>query len=199
MAQFGPMAAPAIAPVLGGILTQFLGWRWLFWFLTILAVLFLMPLATTFPETGRNVVDNGSIPPQGWNMSLLNYLKTRKIEPSENLSRTQSRQDLKAAQKELASRRKLRWPNPLKTIHIVLQKDVGMLLLFNSLIYTAFYDVTASLPSQFAKIYGFNELQVGYAISLLIFQTLRLIACQPQLHSFRCWLLYSFYPLWLPH
>ena len=168
MAQFGPMAAPAIAPVLGGILTQFLGWRWLFWFLTILAFLFLMPLATTFPETGRNVVGNGSIPPQGWNMSVLNYLKTRKIAYSEILSRTKSHQDLKAAQKDLASKRKLRWPNPLKTIHIVLQKDVGMLLLFNSLIYTAFYDVTASLPSQFAKIYGFNELQVGYGVSLLL-------------------------------
>lgn len=37
-----------------------------------------------------------------------------------------------------------------------------MLLLYNSLVYTAFYDVTASLPSQFGKIYDFNELQIGY-------------------------------------
>jgi len=159
------MAAPAIAPVLGGILTQFLGWRWLFWFLTILAAAYLIPLAVSFPETGRNVVGNGSIPPQGWNVSLLSYLETRKIEHSETLSRTQSRQDMKAAQAALASNRTLRWPNPLKTVHIILEKDVGMVLLYNGLIYTAFYDVTASLPSLFAEIYGFNELQIGSVIS----------------------------------
>lgn len=156
------MAAPALAPVIGGILTQFLGWRWLFWFLTILAVVYLIPLLITFPETGRNVVGNGSIPPPGWNMSLLNYLKARKIEHNDALNRTVSRQEMKAAQAELARKRKLRWPNPLKTVYIILEKDVGLLLLYNSLVYTAFYDVTASLPSQFAEIYGFNELQIGF-------------------------------------
>ena len=94
-------------------------------------------------------------------MSLLKYLETRKIERNEVLSRTQSRQDKKAKQAELASKRKLRWPNPLNTIHIILEKDVGMLLLYNSLVYTALYDITASLPSLFAQIYGFNELQIG--------------------------------------
>ena len=95
-------------------------------------------------------------------MSLLNYLKTRKIKNNDGLNRTVSRQEKRAAQAELARKRKLRWPNPLKTIYIVLEKDVSVLLLYNSLVYTAFYDVTASLPSQFAAIYGFNELQVGF-------------------------------------
>ncbi|KAK3171030.1 hypothetical protein OEA41_003114 [Lepraria neglecta] len=90
IAQFGPMAAPAIAPAIGGILTQFLGWRWLFWFLTILAVVYLIPLAIAFPETGRNVVGNRSIPPPAWNMSLLNYLKTRKAEHGDALSAKQA-------------------------------------------------------------------------------------------------------------
>lgn len=95
-------------------------------------------------------------------MSLLNYLKTRKIEINDGLNRTVSRQERKAAQAELARTRKLQWPNPLKTVHIILEKDVGVLLFYNSLVYTAFYDVTASLPSQFAEIYGFNELQIGF-------------------------------------
>jgi MFS family permease len=159
------MAAPAIAPVIGGIITQFLGWRWLFWFLTMLAVVYLIPLTISFPETGRNVVGNGSIPPPAWNMSLLNYLKTRRNEHRDSSSRTASRQERKAAQAELASKRKLRWPNPLKTVDIILEKDVGMLLLYNSLVYTAFYDVTASLPSQFQEIYGFNELQIGFVVN----------------------------------
>ncbi|KAI7649026.1 MFS general substrate transporter, partial [Hortaea werneckii] len=32
-ATSGPMVAPALAPVLGGIFSEFLGWRWIFWFL----------------------------------------------------------------------------------------------------------------------------------------------------------------------
>ncbi len=94
-------------------------------------------------------------------MSLLTYLTSRKIEQNDELNRTASRQEKRAAQAELAKRRKLRWPNPLKTVHIIMEKDVGMLLLYNSLIYTAFYCVTASLPSQFAEIYDFNDLQIG--------------------------------------
>ncbi|KAK4693558.1 hypothetical protein P7C71_g3866, partial [Lecanoromycetidae sp. Uapishka_2] len=94
-------------------------------------------------------------------MSLLNYLHIRKIEQSDTLSKTASRQDKKAQQAALASKRKLRWPNPLKTVHIIMEKDVGMVLIYNSLCYTAFYDVIASLPSQFQEIYGFNELQIG--------------------------------------
>ncbi|KAL9113817.1 MAG: hypothetical protein Q9187_007561 [Circinaria calcarea] len=96
-------------------------------------------------------------------MSLLNYLETRKISHSDTLSRTVSAQEKRAAQVQLAKQRKLRWPNPLKIIHIILEKDVGMLLLYNSLVYTAFYDVTATIPSLFAEINGFNNLHIGLA------------------------------------
>lgn len=161
LAQFGPMAAPALAPILGGILAQFLGWRSLFWFLTILATVFFILLGISFPETGRNVVGNGSIPPQGWNMSLLDYMKSQKTDQMEALSRTDSYQATKVSQAELASKRKLRWPNPLKTVHIILEKDVAILLLFCGLLYTAMYTVLASIPSLFAEIYGYNELQIG--------------------------------------
>ncbi|KAI9880561.1 MAG: hypothetical protein M1830_002260 [Pleopsidium flavum] len=157
----GPMIGPAVGPILGGILSQFLGWRAIFWFLVIMSGVYLIPFLITFPETGRNVVGNGSVPPQGWNMSLLNYFETRKIEHSDALSRTVSRQEKRLAQADLASKRKLRWPNPLRTVHIILEKDVGLLLFYNSLVYTAFYDAAASLPSLFAEIYGFNDLQIG--------------------------------------
>lgn len=155
------MAAPAIAPVLGGIISQFLGWRWIFWFLNILAVAYLIPFIIVFPETGRNVVGNGTIPPQGWNMSVLNYLKSRKALHSDMLSRTVSQQERKAQQAELASKRQLHFPNPMKTLHIIMEKDVGIVLFYNSLVYTAMYDVMASFPSLLAEIYGFNDLQVG--------------------------------------
>jgi len=160
-ATAGPMIGPAVGPILGGVLSQFLGWRAIFWFLAIMAVAYLIPFLISFPETGRNVVGNGSIPPPSWNISLLTYLQTRRIEHDSDLSHTASRQEKRAAQAELASKLELRWPNPLRTVHIIFEKDVGLILLYNSLVYTAFYDVTASLPSLFAHIYGFNDLQIG--------------------------------------
>ena len=157
----GAMIGPPIGPILGGVLSQFLGWRAIFWFLAIMAVVFLIPFLITFPETGRNVVGNGSIPPQGWNMSLLNYLETRKAAKNDAMTRNLSRDQMRAEQAARAGQRKLRFPNPLNTLSVVLEKDVGMLLFYNSLIYTAFYDVVASIPYLFADIYGFNDLQVG--------------------------------------
>lgn len=158
----GTMMGPALAPVIGGILAQFLGWRAIFWFLVILAAVFLIPYALTVPETGRNVVGNGSVPPQGWNMTIIEWWQYRKEQKSENgLSRTATAESRRAAQADLASKRTLRWPNPLKTVYIIMEKDVAMVLFYNALIYTAFYDVTASLPQLFKEIYGFNDLQIG--------------------------------------
>lgn len=50
--QASIMFAPALAPVLGGILTQFLGWRSNFWFLTIAAGVFLLLYIPLVPEVG---------------------------------------------------------------------------------------------------------------------------------------------------
>lgn len=158
----GITMGPALSPVIGGILAQFLGWRSIFWFLTIFTGLFLIPFTLTVPETARKVVGNGSIPPQGWNLTALEWYRLRKEERSRNaLARTATAESRRAAQAELAKGRKLRWPNPLKTIRIVMEKDMAVILLYNALLYTAFYDVTASIPTLFQEIYGFNDLQIG--------------------------------------
>lgn len=50
--QASVMFAPALAPVIGGILTQFLGWRSTFWFLAIVAGVFLIIYVPFCPEVG---------------------------------------------------------------------------------------------------------------------------------------------------
>ncbi|OCK86015.1 hypothetical protein K432DRAFT_468114 [Lepidopterella palustris CBS 459.81] len=67
-----PMMTPITAPVLVGIPSQFLGWRAIFWFLVIMAGVYLVLFLTFNPETGKNVVGNESISSQVWNISLLN-------------------------------------------------------------------------------------------------------------------------------
>ena len=145
----GTMIGTAFGPVLGGILSQFLGWRSLFWFLVILTAAFLVPFLVAFPETGRHIVGNGSIPPQWWNLSVLSYLKTR----------TNNRSDLAAAQN--TEHPKLKWPNPLKVILMIMEKDVAIILIYNALVYTAYFCVLTSLPSLLAEIYDFNDLQIS--------------------------------------
>ncbi|KAK8188250.1 major facilitator superfamily domain-containing protein [Phyllosticta capitalensis] len=156
-ATVGPMIGPAVGPLVGGILAQFLGWRSIFWFLAIIGSLYLIAFAITVPETGRNVVGNGSIAPQGWNMSLLNYLAVRKAAAASTTTGTNPHD----ARTALAQSRKLRWPNPLNTLRVLNEPDLRLLILLNSLIYTAFINVLASAPYLLSDTYAFNDLQIG--------------------------------------
>jgi multidrug resistance protein len=53
--QSSIMFAPALAPVLGGILTQYLGWRASFWFLVISSGLFVVIYMPFVPEVRKDM------------------------------------------------------------------------------------------------------------------------------------------------
>ena len=86
----------------------------------------------------------------------MNYLAVRK-------ARDQQSQDLHRIQSDstLAPKPKMRFPNPLSSLHILWDKENAMILFYNGFLFAAFYDVTAVIPSQFAQIYNFNDLQIG--------------------------------------
>ncbi|KAJ1927607.1 hypothetical protein IWQ60_002786 [Tieghemiomyces parasiticus] len=52
----GTFMGPALGPLLGGYFDQTVGWRWSFWFLTILCVVFWFLITFTVPETHRRLV-----------------------------------------------------------------------------------------------------------------------------------------------
>jgi len=141
----GVNTAPALSPVLGGILAEYLGWRAIFWFCFILTGLWMIPYVLSVPETSRNVVGNGSIPPQGLNMTLVDYIRRRK----------RPRKD------EKPRKRRMRFPNPLRTLSIVFEKDLALLLVFNAVLYLVFILSVATLSPIFADIYGLSDLQLG--------------------------------------
>lgn len=92
-------------------------------------------------------------------MSLMNYLAVRKARNLHPVDQMSSR-DIESRGSP-RQRTKLRFPNPLRSLYIILDKENAPLLFYNAFLFAAFYDVTATIPSQFQKIYGFNELQIG--------------------------------------
>ncbi|KAM0315048.1 hypothetical protein ACHAO8_004154 [Botrytis cinerea] len=146
--------APAVGPILGGIISQYTSWKWIFGFLAIFSMAFFIPLLLFMPETCREIVGDGSIPPPKWSRSLTSIRKERKV-LKQGITPDYSKRD------ELAAARKLRFPNPLATLRIVAEKEAALLLFYAGIVYAGFYAVISGMPSQFHDIYGYDDLRVG--------------------------------------
>ncbi|KAG0154453.1 hypothetical protein PDIDSM_21 [Penicillium digitatum] len=144
--SLGNILAPSIGPILGGILSKYLGWETIFWFLAIAALFFFVLLLLFFPETCRGVVGNGSIPVFGWNRAICSYLRTTTaVSPPE----------------PSVPRRRVNLPNPCSTLHLLSHRPVGLVLLANGVVFSSYYAVTAGIPALFHKVYDLNELEIG--------------------------------------
>ncbi|EEH04469.1 conserved hypothetical protein [Histoplasma capsulatum G186AR] len=151
----GALLGLAIGPVVGGVLTQHLGWRANFWSLAIFSAAFLVSFAIFFPETGRHIVGDGSHPPQKWNISVITYLARKAVRRAEDSSVAFQ------APTDAPRRPKLRFPNPIKSLVILREKDTLIIILTNAIMIGSFYDINVSVTSLFHDIYGYNDFQIG--------------------------------------
>ncbi|KAK2034515.1 major facilitator superfamily transporter [Colletotrichum zoysiae] len=154
----GINVGPTVGPVLGGVLTQYFGWASIFWFCVALVVLWIVPYALFIPETCRNVVGNGSLPAQLWNRPVVELIRRRRrrnAADANGLSRSAS------TATDAQPKRKLRFPNPIRSVKIIFEREMCLVLAYNSLLYVAFICVTATLGTLFREIYGFNDLELG--------------------------------------
>ncbi|KAI1456266.1 MFS general substrate transporter [Annulohypoxylon moriforme] len=148
-AAMGITLGPALGPVIGGLINQYLGWRAIFWFLTILSGVLFLVLFIFLPETGRNVVGNGSIPSPWWNMSLIAYIKQQH----------QRRQGIEPdASTAKPSRRR---PNPFASLKMLFEKEGGIILAFGSLVYGGYYLLLTTLSSELSTRFGFSSVIIG--------------------------------------
>jgi MFS family permease len=147
LAALGSSMGPALGPLIGGLLNQFLGWRSIFWFLTIYGGVMLLVYVVFMPETCRNVVGNGSLPPQPWNRPLIQYLKLRR--------ETSTEAEIPS---ERSSKKR---PGLLSSLPILAEKESFLILFFGSIVYAGYMIIITGLPQQLASTYKYNSVQVG--------------------------------------
>lgn len=158
----GAMLAPAIGPTIGGLLANYLGWRSIFWFLTIISGVYVFIYALFMPETSRKVVGDGSLPPSKWGMSPFQYWlaqRDKKKALREGRGHEIEEKEKKAA--ELAAKRKFQFPNPLMSVIILGEKDVAIVICFIAMGMFTLMALLASMPTLFGEVYGFNTFKVG--------------------------------------
>ncbi|KAH8820140.1 MFS multidrug transporter [Xylogone sp. PMI_703] len=150
--QAGLLGPVAIGPILGGIFSQTLGWRAIFWFLTIYAAVFLIFLVVVLPETLRSIVGNGSYPAKGLSNSLWSYIYRRR-HPVDSTTLTRSESSTSVGKKLPV--------DFLGPIHIILSIEVSFSFLFLSIYYTVWQMIVAIISTIFKDTYGLGELQIG--------------------------------------
>lgn len=153
----GSILGPAVSPVLGGVLSQYAGWKWIFGFLAILSTVYFVILLTFHPETNRKVVDDGSVPPPLLNQSVYGWMKQRHAMKHGLIPEGKFEEQRLLREK----RGPIRFPNPFATLLLLRDPVMALLLLCVGLLYAAFYAVSTSIPSQFQRIYHLNDLQIG--------------------------------------
>lgn len=141
--------APAFGPVLSGALTEKLGWRWIFWFLTITTAAYGLVLVLFDPETQRRLVGNGSKRVHGLlyrNLFSVVTSQGRYLE-KDNLSPQ--------------TRRKIHIPNPFISLKMLFSRGNASVILFGGITYSVRMTLQAFLGAQCIEIYNLTYLQAG--------------------------------------
>ncbi|KAK3361342.1 major facilitator superfamily domain-containing protein [Lasiosphaeria ovina] len=173
------VVAPSLGPVLGGVIAQYLGWRWIFYILAIAAGVTLVAMAFFFPETCRLIVGDGSVRAHPvyhtfWQIIKNNSLHRRgrraqvsrdKVTTDTNPAATADgpqRTASPAPSRPAPVKFKFTPPNLMGSITMLFQKELGILLAYNAIVFAGFYAIATALPSQLsAPPYNLSDSQVG--------------------------------------
>lgn len=163
--MLGPMlstcnAISAVGPVIAGaVALRTSGYTWIFLALLIIAVICLLLVGFTLPETARNLVGNGMKPVHGVWRTWWSYFHGR-----EQLCRSERRAD-DATEEPLQMDGKRAW-RPLSafaSLRIVLYPDAAAVLCMVASSYSVYYTFQVAVPVIFDEVYGYNELEIGLA------------------------------------
>ncbi|PLB55345.1 putative MFS multidrug transporter [Aspergillus steynii IBT 23096] len=147
--QAGLLVPVAVGPVIGGALAGSLGWRSIFWFLTIYSGVFLILLVILLPETLRSVVANSSRTPSNpfTRYPLTGYQKWTSI---------QWKQEEEPSHP--APRKEIDVTGPLR---ILISKLAAPIIIYLAIYYSVWQMSITVMSTLFKDRYGLSEIQIG--------------------------------------
>ncbi|KAJ5164881.1 Major facilitator superfamily domain general substrate transporter [Penicillium coprophilum] len=141
------MLGQGVGPVFGGILSQYLGFRSIFWFLAIASGISLLSILIFLPETLRSIAGNGTVALKGIHKPFIYSIRGQK--------------DVQEGTAPSGKKVKVTFKTVLAPLTFLAEKDVFITLLFGSMVYTVWSMVTSSTSALFEEKYGLNSLEVG--------------------------------------
>nr|RBQ87955.1 hypothetical protein FVER53263_13567 [Fusarium verticillioides] len=144
-ATVAPVLGPALAPVLGGVLTRYLGWHSIFCFLAIACIVLGVLFLFFFPETNRKLVGNGSRVPPRLSQPFYLFFTQRN----------------KQQQGEATERKPKSFPNPFAILKVGLDKEGAVVLAGNGVINILIAGVNTGLPPLMTTLYDLSEVQTS--------------------------------------
>ncbi|CZR49876.1 uncharacterized protein FPRO_16083 [Fusarium proliferatum ET1] len=132
--QAGLLVPVAVGPIIGGALAGSLGWRSIFWFLTIYSGVFLVLLVLLLPETLRSIFGNGS------------------REPAHALAKYPLLSTSPAAKKHI---------DITGPFRILISKQAASIIVFLAVYYAVWQMSITAMSSLFEDRYDLTETQIG--------------------------------------
>ncbi|KAG2226713.1 hypothetical protein INT45_001060 [Circinella minor] len=129
----GPLLGPALGPIIGGGLNQALGWRSIFWFITILNACVWFATLFFLPETRYDKEDPEAPPP-----SASITTKEKKTEP-----------------------KKQRFVNPFESLKLLRNLNIALAAWFIGVLFMVYYLMNANFTRVYTVQYGLNSSDVG--------------------------------------
>jgi MFS family permease len=140
------MMGQSIGPVFGGIISNYLGFHAIFWFLFGLGALTLLLIVLLLPETLRSIAGNGMIRLTSIHRPFIYFFSPPLPELLERCT---------------TPRKNVTISSIVTPLRFLMEKDVFITLFFGSIVYTVWSMVTSSTTALFQDRFNLNDLQVG--------------------------------------
>lgn len=164
MFYLGPLCGPLLAPVIGGVLAQTLGWRSTQWFLAIYGGFTLVLIVFAMPETlGRKELDVPLPTPETLPRKELDVpLPTPDDKDRPDLARVSTRQSVHVQTKHTLQTLRRYLVDPLVVLTWLKYPPVALTVYYASITFGSLYCLNISIQATFSVApYHFETIVVG--------------------------------------